>query len=59
MDEKKYVSIKEAAEILGVNRKHIYRLLERGQLHRVDTGLYRVGGPVRIPRSEVLALLPR
>jgi len=46
--------------MLGVSRTHVYELLTRGKLHRVDlSGIYQHGGPQRIPLAEVLALLPK
>ena len=53
------VSIKDAAELLGVSRKHIYKLIERGQLHPVRRPVYREHGPVGIPLAEVEALIER
>jgi excisionase family DNA binding protein len=38
----------EVAELLAVSRKHVYRLIDRGDLKAVH-----VGGAVRIPPAEL------
>ncbi len=53
--EEKYMTIKQAAEALKVSRRHIQRLIDRGQLHSTRNPLY-LKGPVYILRSEVEAL---
>lgn len=55
-----FVTIREAAAMLGVSRSHIYRLAKRGLL-KVETAnpTYAKGGPVRIPLAQVQALLAR
>ncbi len=42
------LSVREAAERLGVSRQHVYRLVQRGEL----PGLH-VGGVVRIDPREL------
>lgn len=59
MEEKEHVTITEAADILRVSRSTIYRLIAEKQLHPAPTPFYKRGGPQRIPRSEVEALLRR
>ncbi len=58
MDSDRTLSIKQTAELLKVNRKHVYKLIERGQLRRNRREVYREGGPFEIPLADVLALLP-
>ena len=35
MSENNYVNLSQAAEILGVSRPTIYKMIERGELHPV------------------------
>jgi excisionase family DNA binding protein len=46
------LSVKEAAEALGVHTNHVYRLIWRGELKAA-----RLGGRVIIPRRELERLL--
>ncbi len=58
MNDSAYVTLSEAAKILDVSRKVIYRLIRVGKLttHRKPV---LEGGPHRIPRAEVESLRPR
>lgn len=57
MEEQQYVNISQAAKMLGVSRTLIYRLIERGELSTFHHPLYEgKGGPVRIPKQQVIAL---
>lgn len=47
--EKRYFSVKEAAEFLGVNIKTIYRAIAAGELPA-----RRIGRAVRIPRYAIV-----
>jgi excisionase family DNA binding protein len=52
-----YVSISEAARLLGISRQTIHRLIDEGALTAERNPLYRPGrGATRIPRSQVEAL---
>jgi excisionase family DNA binding protein len=49
------ISVREAAELAGVSRWHVWRLVQRGEV-----GAIRVGnghGPIRIDRQAFLAWL--
>lgn len=48
-ENQKYVSVAEAAEILGMSRNSIYRRVEDGSLKS-----RRIGNLIRIPKSEVM-----
>ena len=58
MSDSPYVSVSEAARILGSTRKFVYALVKRGQLtaYRDDVPARPV---INIPRSEVEALAAR
>ncbi len=52
------MTIKEAAECLGISRSAVYERIRKGLLHpRPLNPQHFKHGPVRIPRAEVLALL--
>jgi len=46
-------SIKEAAELLGVDYFSVYRLIQRGKLHACRA----LRGKLLVPRTELLRLL--
>jgi excisionase family DNA binding protein len=46
------LSPKEAADVLGCSRQHIYSLIGRGELIR-----YKVGRSTKLNTAEVLALV--
>jgi len=48
-DGQKFVSVAEAAEILGMSRNTIYRRVYDGSLKS-----RRIGNLIRIPKSEVM-----
>jgi excisionase family DNA binding protein len=48
-DGQEYVSVAEAAEILGMSRNTIYRRVYDGSLKS-----RRIGNLIRIPKSEVM-----
>jgi excisionase family DNA binding protein len=48
------ISIAQAAEVLGVSRDTIRRLLAAGEL-----GSVRIGAALRIPRSDIELLVAR
>ena len=52
------ITIKEAAELLGVTRKVVQRMLAKGELTSQRNKLY-LKGPAKIPKSDVAALLAR
>ena len=52
MKERLALSVKEAAETLGVGKELIYRAINRGELRAV-----RLGGRVMVPRIELERLL--
>lgn len=52
------MSIKEAAEALGVHPRHIHRLEERGELRIIRNPAYRKG-PVRVVKEDVDAILAK
>ena len=57
----RYVNIKQAAEIIGCSRVHVYKLIARDKLKRVDrSAVYdRGSGPACLLREQVEALRPR
>ncbi len=58
MGEREYITITEAAALLGVSRSHVYALEKRGKLHIERNPLYDPHGRVRVKLADVLALLP-
>jgi excisionase family DNA binding protein len=48
----KFLSPREFAELLGLNRESVYRALARSELQAV-----RVGRSLRLPRAQIGALL--
>lgn len=54
-----FVSISEAARILGVSRPTVYRLIQDGRLTAERYHVYRPRGPIRLRRAEVEALAAR
>lgn len=48
------ISISEFQQLLGISRSTAYRLLERGEIGRVN-----IGRAVRIPREDVEAYVQR
>lgn len=46
--ERVALTVPEAAELLGISVRHVYRLLDAGRLPRT-----RMGGAVRISRAAV------
>lgn len=44
----RFLSITEAAEVLGVSRPHLYRMAQDGELRSV-----RIGRRVLIPKMEI------
>ncbi len=59
MKEKETLTVTDVAKLLGVSRTTVYRLIEEGKLKPEPTPFYRRGGPQRIPRAQVDALLHR
>ena len=53
------MSIKEAAEALGVSAPHIYTLEKRGELRIERNPYYAKHARVRIPREDIDALLAK
>lgn len=52
MNQSAYISVREAAQLLGVSEKRILDLIDTGELHA-----YQIAGQfLRLKRSEVLAL---
>lgn len=48
----KFLSAKETADLLGVSRYTVYRMIERGELPA-----HKIGRLVRIPQTGINALL--
>jgi excisionase family DNA binding protein len=58
MSNEKFVTIKEAAHLLGCSRTLVYRAIAEGRLHpEPPNPLYKGRGPVKIPRFEIDAIL--
>lgn len=47
------VTLTEAADILGVARSHVYRLIHRGKLTPMRDPLHAKGGPAWLERATV------
>lgn len=58
MDKKEYLTVTEAAHLIGVSRTLIYRAIASGLIHPVQSPLYKRGG-LKLPRAEVAALAPK
>jgi excisionase family DNA binding protein len=52
------LTLKEAADLLGVSRQHLYTLEKRGKLRIVRNPAY-LKGPARIPREDVERILAK
>ena len=59
-DNSELLTINQAAELLKVSRAQVYRLIKRHgwDVLPVNT-VYEKGGPVRLRRAQVAALLAR
>lgn len=53
------MSIKEAAEALGVSAPHIYTLEKRGELRIERNPYYAKHARVRVPREDIDRLLAK
>lgn len=53
------MSIAEAAVALGCSRRHVFNLIQRGELIAWRNPAYRKGGPVRISRDQIDAIKRR
>ena len=59
-DNTELLTINEAAKLLKVSRAHIYRLIKRHGWDVVPVNqTYAKGGPVRLKRAQVAALVAR
>jgi excisionase family DNA binding protein len=53
MDERKTLTVEEAAQLLGVSDRHLYELIRRGEF----SPALRLGRCIRISRERFDALL--
>jgi len=47
----RFLTTNEAADLLRITRRHVYRLVDSGELTKFQ---HKPGGPLRIPRQRVL-----
>jgi excisionase family DNA binding protein len=54
VDKKRFFRPDEVAQILGLSRRTVYRMIQDGRFADVQTAQR----PCRIPRAAIIALLP-
>lgn len=56
MDKPETISVREAAEVLGISGTHAYNLVRRGEFPVTPI---RAGRSIRIPRVQLEAILEK
>lgn len=54
LDKKRFFRPDEVAQILGLSRRTVYRMIQDGRFTDVETAQR----PCRIPRTAIIALMP-
>jgi excisionase family DNA binding protein len=54
LDKKRFFRPDEVAQILGLSRRTVYRMIQDGRFADVETAQH----PCRIPRTAIIAMMP-